>query len=538
MKKIFFLMATVIMTMSVFGATALTYNGKTLEFNNDFTRTECGKAYKNVMPEVSGMACSRTTPGYLWLEGDDSFSLVATKHDGTKAMEIELTGLTGRDDWEDLATGAYNGKNYIFLGAVGDNDLAYKDNYIIYYFEEPAITSGTKKIAAKYLKLGYPDGKAHNTEAIMYDNVENILYIVDKVYNGQCSVYYIPFNLDYGTGLQKLTYVCTLGKDGEYNFQTVTAADIAPSGKYIIIKNNIKSEDCETVSKDAAYALIWERQEGESVQDAVKRQPKQIAAYELEKQGEAVAWLNDSIFYTTSDQKKDVAIYQYTRWNAKATEPGQSGEQGGETGGGDTPFVPISDDPTCDIIYDFQNNVGSQELGGTTTIGEGGKVAGSKPAKTVKFGNSFSSTSDNVTTYNYIKISPAQGGFQAGDSVVITGYIKNGSTSKHGAVAVYTSIDGQPIYTSEDFMDSEIDTESMPSAQSFVLTESTDALYLGRSGNTSTYLLEIKVYRKKDAQATALKPIDIRSVVTKFIRNGRLYLRHGLDIYTAHGQKM
>ncbi|MCQ2341823.1 MAG: hypothetical protein MJZ48_05165, partial [Paludibacteraceae bacterium] len=251
-----------------------------------------------------------------------------------------------------------------------------------------------------------------------------------------------------------------------------------------------------------------------------------------EEQGESVAWENDSVFYTTSDSKDDTPIYKYVIPTSGSQEQGE--------GGGDTPFVPISDDPTCDIIYDFQNNVGSQELGGTTTIGEGGKVAGSKPAKAVKFSNSFVSTKDDVTTINYIAISPAQGGFQAGDSIVVVGYIKSGDSGKHGAVAVYTSNSEQAtaIYTSADFMDSEVDETNMPSAQSFVLTEDVDTLYLARSGNTSTYLLEIKVYRKQDSEVAALQSTILRSSATKLMHNGHIYLRHNERTYSIHGQRM
>ncbi len=513
-------MAMVLMTMSVFGAT-IKYNGGSLTQDNRFTRSECGKAYKSVIKEVSGMACSRTTPGYLWIHGDENADfkgITAIKPDGTKMMTLTFnSGTTSRDDWEDICTGVYNSKNYVFVGAFGDNDGKFKDNYIIYYFEEPAITSGSKNIAVNYIKFGYPDNTAHNTETLMYDNIEQMLYVVDKVKGGVCTLYKLPFATNYGTSVQKLTEVQKLGKSGD-NFDYCTAGDITPDGKWMIIKNK-------------PFALIWERQGNESLTATVARAPKQIAAYKEEEQGESVAWMNDSIFYTTSDSKNDTPLYKYV---IPATE--QGGEQGG---GGDTPFVPISDDPTCDIIYDFQNNAGSQELGGTTTIGEGGKVAGSKPAKTVKFGNSFSSTSDNVTTYNYIVISPIEGGFQAGDSVVVTGYIKSGDSGKHGAVAVYTSTDGQPIYTSEDFMDSEIDTESMPSAQSFVLTENTDVLYLGRSGNTGTYLIEIKVYRKKNDQGTTgLDQIPCLQNLDRFMLNGHIYLRHKQHFFDPQGRKM
>ena len=136
------------MTGMVFAASGINYDGSTLELNNEFTRSECGTMKKSVMPETSGLACSRTTPGYLWAHGDENTGsnkkIVAVKPDGTLAMTVTISDDPGRDDWEDIATGVYNNKNYVFIGAIGDNDLKFKDNYYIYYFEEPAITSGTK----------------------------------------------------------------------------------------------------------------------------------------------------------------------------------------------------------------------------------------------------------------------------------------------------------------------------------------------------------------------------------------------------------
>ena len=53
------------MASAVWSASGINYDGTNLELNNDFTRTECGTQKKNVMKEVSGMACSRVTPGYI-----------------------------------------------------------------------------------------------------------------------------------------------------------------------------------------------------------------------------------------------------------------------------------------------------------------------------------------------------------------------------------------------------------------------------------------------------------------------------------------
>lgn len=296
------LMATAMM------ADGINYDGTNLTLNNDFTRTECGTSYKNVMKEVSGLACSRTTPGYLWAHGDENTGenkkIIAIQPSGSLVMTVNISGDPGRDDWEDIATGVYNNTNYIFLGAIGDNDLAFNDQYYIYYFEEPAIVSGTQTISINYIRFGYPDNQAHNTETLMYDNVEKMFYIADKV-DGICHLYKLPFRTDYGTNVQRLTEVCALGNGGK--FKQCNGGDITPDGQWMAIKSE-------------KYILLWERQNNESLAVTAARQPVQIAAYEKEEQGESLAWLNDSIFYTTSDSKKDTPIYKYARWNASTPD--------------------------------------------------------------------------------------------------------------------------------------------------------------------------------------------------------------------------
>lgn len=301
MKRIILSIVAGMMSATIaWGATGINYDGNTLELNNDFTRTQCGTQKKKTMKEISGMACSRQTPGYIWEHGDENMDsdrrILAIQPDGTQQMEVKVSTSSTRDDWEDIATGIYGGKNYIFIGAIGDNDLQFKDKYYIYYFEEPTITSGSTTITASEIVFGYPDDKAHNTETLMYDNVEQMFYIATKV-EGVCSLYKLPFKTNY-SGKQTLTKVCDLGNGSVFNL--CTGGDITPDGNWMAIKNK-------------EYILLWERQGSESLSETAKRRPVQIAAYQAEAQGESLAWDDYTTFYTTSDQKNDVPIYKYTR---------------------------------------------------------------------------------------------------------------------------------------------------------------------------------------------------------------------------------
>lgn len=302
MKHLVAAFTALMMTTTTFAAGGISYDGTALELNNEFTRSECGKMWASVMPETSGLACSRTTPGYLWAHGDENTGskkkIVAVQPDGTLVMTVSISGDPGRDDWEDIATGIYSDKNYLFIGAFGDNDLQYKDAYYIYYFEEPAISSGSKTVTVNYIRFGYPDNQTHNTETLMYDNVEQMFYIVDKVKNGVCTLFKLPFRTDYGTATQMLTKVTELGNGSKFNF--ITGGDISPDGKWMAIKSK-------------KYVLLWEREGSESLSTTATCRPKQVAAYKEETQGESIAWKDASTFYTTSDDKDDMPIFQYVR---------------------------------------------------------------------------------------------------------------------------------------------------------------------------------------------------------------------------------
>ena len=217
-----------------------------------------------------------------------------------------------------MSGGVYNNTNYLFVGVFGDNGLSYKDKYYIYYFEEPEVVDGEVKVEKKIIHFGYTDRKAHNAEVIMYDNIENKIYIVDKwnTFNSTGMVYSIPFSTDMNLDtMQVLTEECQLGGSDMYIlaangkvglFQNPTGGDISPDGKYIMIKNE-------------AYMLIWTREsvdgQYESVGKTLARLPKKVTAYKREPQGEAIAWLDSTTCYTTSDVYSDgsAPIWMYTR---------------------------------------------------------------------------------------------------------------------------------------------------------------------------------------------------------------------------------
>ena len=263
---------------SVCATPSLVYKGDTLPWNTQFLCGQCGKVSKSLkLPEVSGIACSRVTPGYIWMQSDDyEDHIVATDQKGqTPYLRINFTKNV-RWDWEDMSGGVYEGKNYLFIGAFGDNEET-DGNYNIVYIEEPAIdgVTTTMSMTPSSIKYVYPDGKNHNAEALMYDNREQKIYIITKVYYNVCQVFCIPFRLDYGSEVQTLEYICDLGVRSDLGessngnpykgFHLVTGADISPDGKYILADNiEMKGKPWKygltaivTRSSSPSMARIW-----------------------------------------------------------------------------------------------------------------------------------------------------------------------------------------------------------------------------------------------------------------------------------------
>ena len=331
MKHHFFLLTLVISpVLAVQAAKPIVFRGDSLEMNTEFKRKSCGNSPKE-MVEISGMACSRVTPGFLWAQSDDNYRVIAMTEKGKIQYDITFKDKPSRSDWEDMCSGVYQGKQTLFVGAFGDNSAKHMTDNYIFYMEEPEIpqeyAKTTYSVNNNYIQFQYPDlTRTFDAEAMFYDNIDQKLFIVNKVEWTAATVFSLDMDTVYPTELQTLKEECHLGLPDEWQFQRVTAADMSPDGHWIIIKNYDCTEKFPSDFVDEsrrgkakgefAYALIWERKDGESVVEALNRQPQQISAYLMEWQGEAVAWLDSTTFYTTSDDDGSAPIYKYVRWDS------------------------------------------------------------------------------------------------------------------------------------------------------------------------------------------------------------------------------
>ena len=536
--------ASVMMVGSMSAAPKLTYNGVELAWNTEFERTLVD--YLNpdaVIPEVSGIACSRVTPGYIWMQSDEIQDyLIATDETGqTRYAKVQFPGENYLWDWEDLCGGVYNGKNYLFIGAFGDNNEE-RNDYCIVWFEEPEITGGQINITPSRINFQYPEGKKHNAEAIMYDNVEQMLYVITKVYYDVCQVFKLPFRTDYGSTKQTLEYVCDLGVKADLGegskpdkgFHLVTAADITPDGKYILIKNQ------NNTNADYSWILLWERQEGESVADALKRQPQPLKCYEVEWQGEAICWKDNDTFFTTSDsdQGERPPLYKYTRKGQTEPVSKRSFEIDGE----------FEDWADLNGLAHAEDNAADNALSGLRIY------------------------ADEEALYFYLELKPEAAYltfFLNTDENSATGYnawMWNTTAEYMLSGSVVDNLSDMGLYAfgganQEDWTWNKVEVEDLITASAIVALENGHKaveariamdklpavpLHLGvyssnsgwdengfmpKSGNS---MLEVEIYQEQTAVETVMQPAAGRKV----LRDGQILILRSGKTYTLTGQEM
>ncbi|HRE50491.1 MAG TPA: phosphatase PAP2 family protein [Flavitalea sp.] len=237
--------------------------------------------------ESSGMADSKANPGYLWVVEDSGNppQIRTVQHDGSVGRSIPLTGAVNRD-WEDmaLARGPGDNKNYLYIADIGDNNQTHAD-YSIYRFEEPLLSAASVDQFDK-ITFSYPDG-SHDAEAILVDGVSKDIYIITK--------------RDAKSGVYRLAYPQQTEAANEavfdlaLDYNGVVSAAQSPDGGEIIVKTYTS-------------LYYYTRKAGESIPDVLKRGGTSIA-YQLEPQGEAVAFANNNNgFFTLSEKSFAPAV--------------------------------------------------------------------------------------------------------------------------------------------------------------------------------------------------------------------------------------
>ncbi len=220
--------------------------------------------------ELSGLVASRTRRGVLWTHNDsgDSPRLLELGTDGRLHREVGIPG--GENvDWEDIAARG----DLLYIGDIGDND-SQRPSVAVQRVRESGAPAGRQE-------LRYADGP-HDAETLLIDPSDGALAVVTKSFGGENRLYTAR-----GPTLRRGPLVpVTPG-------EAVTAGDVSADGRTVVLRTYDR-------------ALVWTRREGDSLAEALAREPCAAGAdLAGEGQGEALALARDGrSFFTVAEGRR------------------------------------------------------------------------------------------------------------------------------------------------------------------------------------------------------------------------------------------
>jgi len=285
-------------------------------------RRNLGEVENNSIDEASGLAASKINPGILWTHNDsgDENRIFAVALNGGNVGVFYIDGAENRD-WEDMeiGSGPVEGKEYIYIADIGDNEAKYEEKYI-YRIEEPKIPENHSGIIDTLINVSkitftYPDGN-RDSETLLFDPLTKDIFLLSKR-DSDIRLYSLRYPQSISEVITaELVDVLNFPDDPEINkpYNYITSGDISNDGSEIIIKT---------------YSNIyyWLRDPEESVTATLSsKQPAYLpfARSVDETQGEAVCWnssenkgyftlAEEKIFVNNTEFNFPAQLYYYER---------------------------------------------------------------------------------------------------------------------------------------------------------------------------------------------------------------------------------
>ncbi len=253
-----------------------------------------GRLANREINEASGLARSRRSRDVFWVINDSGKPRLHPIDSTGRALGRVNLDKAGNSDWEDLASFEFDGKPYLLVADIGDNEGKRK-NVRLYFVEEPLPDDKEVDVAWRY-DFSYTGGP-RDAEAVAVDVGEERVLVLSKR-ELPPFLYELPLKPD-GKKRQeakRLGPLVTLPKprrqDVEFAPMTdnywwqPTAMDIAGSGHAAVILTY-------------SGVFYYRRSQGEDWFDAMKRTPVVLSVADY-REAESVAFnADDSAVYVT-----------------------------------------------------------------------------------------------------------------------------------------------------------------------------------------------------------------------------------------------
>jgi hypothetical protein len=193
------------------------------------------------LPEASGLAVSRRTPGVLWSHNDQGPPVVvALDTGGAVKGRVTLTGAT-IEDWEDVEVGSCPAGSCLYVADIGDN-TARRRRITVYRVPEP-LPADKATSPAEAFHAAYPEGP-QDAEALLV-TPKGEVFVATKGETRPAALYRFPMPLKPGASVT-LERVAGLegevgpkgGKGKAKNRQRITGGAVSPDGKWAALRTH------------------------------------------------------------------------------------------------------------------------------------------------------------------------------------------------------------------------------------------------------------------------------------------------------------
>jgi hypothetical protein len=185
------------------------------------------------LPEGSGLAASRRTPGRFWSHNDSGEPvLFALDGNGRVIGRLTISG-AAVEDWEAVAVGPCPSGSCIYVADIGDND-AERRRITVYRVMEPVEASGSAAVADVF-HATYPDG-AHDAESLLV-TPDGRLLIVTKGDTGPVSLYRFPKEMRSGATLPLERVGGARDPRQPAENDRITDGAVSPDGQWIVLRS-------------------------------------------------------------------------------------------------------------------------------------------------------------------------------------------------------------------------------------------------------------------------------------------------------------
>ena len=187
-------------------------------------------------------------------------------------------------------------------------------------------------------------------------------------------------------------------------------------------------------------------------------------------------------------------------------------------GGGGDPVEPAGE-------IDFPTSQDGITVSGTTTFDAVKIKTNTTSIPGVKFANSYST--EGASNGNHAELT-VEGGFKAGDVITLAGAFNNSDDTKISKVDIFT-LDGTTptvLFTTQQFINGRL-VDDDPVEETYTLTVNADKLYLGRNGNTGTFVTKLLLTRGNGQTGIVELPVNIKY-------NGAIYNLQGQKVDASY----